>query len=61
MKVADVALFQALLSKFREVRAELNRKFFEEDWYDNKTRVRIQMHIQGTVSLIMNQIVEDFL
>ena len=50
----------ALLPKFRGVRAELNRRFFEEDWYENKICLRIQMHIHSTVSVVMNQIVEDF-
>ena len=57
----DMAQFQALLSKFLEVRAELNREFLEEDWYDDKIRLRIQMHVHSTVTVIIQQIVKDFL
>ena len=53
----DIALFQTLLSKFREVRAELNRKFLGEDWSDDKLRLKISMHMRSTVAVVIDQII----
>ena len=52
----DIALFQALLSKFGEVRAELNRKFLEEDWSDDKLSLKISMHMRSTAAVVIGQI-----
>ena len=50
----DMALFQALLPKFREVRAELNRKFSPKDWADNELRSEIRKYIRTTVAAIID-------
>ena len=57
----DMALFQALLSRFWEVRTELNKKFLEEDWSDVKLHLRIRMHIRSTVTVVLDQIIGAFL
>ena len=56
----DIAIFKTLLSKFREVRAELNRKFFEEDWFDDNNSLRIRRHIRTTATVIIDKIFDDF-
>ena len=50
----DMALFQALLPKFREVRAELNRKFEPKDWFDDKLHAEIRRYIRTTVAAIID-------
>ena len=50
----DMVLFQALLLKFREVRAELNRKFSPKDWFDDELRPKIGRYIRTTVAAIID-------
>ena len=52
----DMALFQALLPKFREVRAELNRRFSPKDWFDDNDELRpeIGRYIRTTVAAIID-------
>jgi len=52
----DMALYKALLPKFREVRAELNKKFSPKDWYDKELRSNIDDYIQTTVFSITQSI-----
>ena len=52
----DMALFKALLPKFREVRAELNERFSPKDWYDKRLRSDINSYILNTLVSIINQI-----
>ena len=49
----DMALSQAILPKFREVRAELNRKFSPKDWVDDELRSKIRKYIRTTVTAII--------
>ena len=52
----DMALFQALLPKFREVRAELNKRFPPKDWFDadDELRPEIGWYIRTTVAAIIS-------
>ena len=52
----DMALFQALLPKFREVRAELNRRFSPKDWFDDNDELRPEVgrYIRTTVAAIID-------
>ena len=52
----DMALFQALLPKFREVRAELNRRFSPKDWFDDDDELRPEVgrYIRTTVAAIID-------
>ena len=52
----DMALFQALLPKFREVRAELTRRFSLKDWFgaDDDLRPEIGRYIRATVAAIID-------
>jgi len=52
----DIALFKELLPKFREVRAELNKKFSPKDWFDKELREEIRDHINDTVTATIAQI-----
>ena len=52
----DMALFQALLLTFREVRAELNKRFPPKDWFDDDDELRpeIGRYIRTTVAAIID-------
>ena len=50
----DMVLCQALLPTFREVRAELNRKFSPKDWVDDELRSEIRRSIRTTVAAIID-------
>ena len=52
----DMALFQALLPKFWEVRAELNRRFSPKDWLDDNDELRpeIGRYLRTTVAAIID-------
>ena len=58
----DMALFKAILPKFREVRAELNKRFSPKDWYDDEgLRINIDEYIHDTVHSIVSQRRRGFL
>ena len=50
----DMALFQALLPKFREVRAESNRRFSPKDWFDYELRPEVGRYIRTTMAAIID-------
>ena len=50
----DMVLFQALLPKFRGVRAELNRRFSPKDWFDDELRPEVRRYIRTTVAAIID-------
>ena len=52
----DMVLFQALLPKFWEVQAELNRRFLPKDWFDDddKLRPEVRRYIRTTVAMIID-------